>query len=73
MYILIDMPCYTVNVVEWSSSSRCAWEPHANDVKDYLVFGSIAVACKSGSVLSKDGRYLWNTIVDLCLGFMFAI
>ena len=34
-YILIDVACYTVNVVEWSSSSRCAWEPHADDVIDY--------------------------------------
>ena len=31
------------------------------------------MACKPGSSLSKDGRYLWNTIVDLCLGWFIIM
>ena len=56
IYILIDISCYTVNVVEWSSSSRCALYAFVE-----LFLGGLVRVSYIGLECQEDLKSKWQT------------
>ena len=70
-YVMLDIPCYTVDVVQWPSFSGWARQSQADHVRYNLVFGTETVTSKTCSAMSCNGRNGWYVSVDLCFCSVF--